>query len=248
MKKILFAAMAFSAVSAAHAVTLYQWDFNSNPNDNATTTGSDVADIAVNPGSAVSRVGGTNFGSSTNGYTAGTGSSDPQATDNTAYQLGGFPLQSTGSGTAGMEVVASTAGYKDIKISFDRRHSASASRWIQLQYSTDGTNFTGFQDYEVSGTTLVMINGASADLSSVTALNNNPNAKFRLVAIFGAVGSAGGTSYATVGNTSPGNSTYSSNGTVRYDMLTITGTAVPEPATMTALALGAAFAARRRKK
>ncbi len=246
MKSIFAAAMAVSLVGMSHAAILYQWNFNSVPSDGSTQTGTDVANIAILGGSAISRVG---LGSNTTLYTAGTGSTDPAAdSDDTAYHTTAYPAQGQASGTAGIQVKASTVGYKNVKISFDRRGSASASRWQQLQYTIDGTNYIPFQNYEIPGITLTMVNGSTADLSSVPGVINNPNFGFRIVAIFGIVGAPTGTSYATIGNTSPGNSTYSVNGTMRYDMVTIEGAAVPEPGSILAIATGAAVLIRRRRK
>lgn len=243
MKRSFVLALVFAA-ALSQAATIYQWDFNSNPPDGSTSTGTDVPSIAALPGAAISRIGGVGFG--TTPYTSGVGSSDPNVDDNSAYHTAGYPAQGVDSGLAGIQVMASTVGYEKVRVSFDRRHSASASRWIQFQYTVDGTNFVPFADFEVPGTTLVMINNASVDLSSVSAVDNNPNFGFRLVSIFGIVGSAGGTQYTSVGNTTPGGSTYSANGTIRYDMVTID--AVPEPASIAALALGVASLARRRRR
>ncbi len=49
-----------------------------------------------------------------------------------------YPAQFTNSGTAGVEFMVSTLGYKDIVLNFDHRASGTASRWAQIEYTTDG--------------------------------------------------------------------------------------------------------------
>lgn len=227
------------AAAALSQAQIAQWNFNSNPADTSTATGSLLPSVGAG---SVSLVGGT-----TGQFVSGVGSSDTAASDNSAYNTLSYPAQSVGSGTAGIQFNVSTVGFLNIQVRFDRRHSASASRWIQLQYSTNGTSFVPFQNYEVAGTTLVMINGSSADLSSISGVNNNPNFAIRLVSIFGTVGSAGGNVYTSVGNTTPGGSNYATSATIRYDMVTVSGQPVPEPGTMAALGLGAAALLRRRR-
>jgi len=229
------------AAAALSQAQIAQWNFNSNPADSSTGTGSITPSVGSG---SLSLVGGA-----TTSFQSGVGSSDPAAADNSAYNTLNYPAQSVGSGTAGVQFNVSTVGFLNIQVQFDRRHSATASRWVQLQYSTNGTTFVPFQNYEVSGTNVAMINGSSANLSSISGVNNNPNFAIRLVTIFGTVGSAGGSVYTSVGNTStgPGGSTYGPAGTIRYDMVTVSGQPVPEPGTMAALGLGAAALLRRRR-
>ncbi|MBS1705347.1 MAG: PEP-CTERM sorting domain-containing protein [Armatimonadetes bacterium] len=240
--RLTLVSLALACVAASQAVVITQWNFNSNPPDTSTSTGTLLPSIGAGTAAGIGGV--------TASYTAGTGSSDPAASDNTAMHLANFPAQGVGSGTAGAQFNVSTVGFANVIISFDRRHSASASRWVELQYSTNGTTFTGFQDYEIPGTNVAMVNNATADLSAVAGVANNPNFAFRIVAVFGTVGAVGGTTYATVGNTTSGagGSNYATSGTIRYDMVTVNGQAVPEPATMAVLAIGAVAAMRRRKK
>ncbi|HEX4588305.1 MAG TPA: PEP-CTERM sorting domain-containing protein [Gemmataceae bacterium] len=87
---------------------------------------------------------------------------------------------------------ASTATAFNIMLDWDQTSSNTGPRDFQLQYSTDGTTYTNF------GTAYAVLANASpnpgwnpatsspiyhftVDLSSVSGLNDNPNAAFRLV-------------------------------------------------------------------
>jgi len=226
---VVLALVVLAASSQAAVIT--QWNFNSTSPDATSTTGS--TDPSTGAGLA-SLIGGT-----TSTFASGFGSTDPAASDNTAWNSAGYTAQGTGSGTAGVRFAVSTAGKKDIVVSWDDRHSATASGYTQLQYTTDGTNFVAVGNFLNTDTNFA--NGNSVNLTGVAGVDNNANFAFQIVSIF-----APGTS-AYAASTSTG--TYGTNGTIRYDMVTVSGTqAVPEPATMTILGLGALALARRARK
>ena len=77
------------------------------------------------------------------------------------------------------EFDVSTVGYDDISMSFWASRSTNGPQNVSVQYSTDGSTFTQFSTYPV-GTSVAQI---SIDLSSITSLDNNPNAKFRIYGI-----------------------------------------------------------------
>lgn len=124
----------------------------------------------------------------------------------------------------------STLGYTGVIVSWDQTRSATGPATFDLQYSTDGTNFTTFlNDYLVG--TLTWSTGAgrqsgstfSQDLSSITALDNQPNVWFRL------------TSEVTA----------AAAGTNRVDNFAV----IPEPTSMTLACVGVAcFAAKRLRR
>ncbi len=198
---------------ALHAQSVItQWNFNSATPDNDLSTGT------TNPSTGAGTltvIGGLtpNFASAN----ASGGSSDPITADNSGLGLTSFPTQGTANKTAGIQFAAATTGYQDIRITFDLRHSNTGPANLQLQYTTNITATTpAWTDFQGAAAT-----GGDAwfprnfDLSTVPALNNNPNAGFRIVSAF-----ASGTSYAA----SNSGSNYAPAGTWRFDMVSVKGT------------------------
>jgi hypothetical protein len=226
-------AAALLSTGAAHAqvIILAQWNFNA---DNTIP--------AVGVGSA-SLIGGATA-------TFATGSVSDPGSPNRAWNTSNYPAQQTGSGTRGVQFAVSTAGMREVKLRFDVRHSNTASRWLRLDYFdgstwTLGTAAAGRIFGATAGDT--WFNNRTVDLSTVTAVNNNSNFAFRIVSIFGPPTGAFSDA-ATYISYAPSNppSTYSTLGTLRYDMVTVE--AVPEPATLAALGIGlAAILGRRRR-
>ncbi len=143
----------------------------------------------------------------------------------------------------------STVGLDDVMLSWDQTSSSTGPRDFELEYSTDGTNFTNFASYEpqVNGspnmpwaaglmapnTTVYLL---TDDLSSVTAINNASTVYFRL---------------ADTDTTSESGGTVGTSGTDRADNVTVTASAVPEPSTLLLSLLGvcgAAFCLSRRMR
>lgn len=192
------------------------WDFNSDPRDGNLATGSFTPSIGNGSLSLIGGVTSTFASGSASG-----GSSDTATSDNTALNLTAFPLINSNSGTAGVSFTVSTMGRKNIVISWDVRHSNTASRWYKLQYSIDGTNFI---DYTGAGTDSANLykaaagdvwnNQKSAFLKGVAGVDNNPLFVFRLVTVF-----APGTNAYEAARTS---STYAAGGTFRLDMVSLT--------------------------
>ncbi len=190
--------------------TISQWTFNSLTPDNSYATGSLAPSTG---GGSLSTFGGTrtsfNLGS-VNG-----GSSDPSG-DNTGMNIVGFPSASSG-GLAGVAFAVDTTGYDRIALTFDQRNSNTASNTDRVQYSLDGGS--SWQDH----TTLMMsvgeqwAIGRTVDLSGVAGAADNPYFAVRLV-------NGGFTA------TNPG-SNYTTQGTWRFDMVTLSGDALPVPTT-----------------
>lgn len=209
------AAIALTAASSFAQTTITQWNFNSPVPDANTGTGT------TNPSTGI----GTSalLGGITQTFASGDasgGSSDPAVGDDSGWQTTAYPAQGIGSGTAGIEFAVSTSGYTGIVVSWDHRHSNTSSRFSQFQYSTDGVNFTPGATFEANalpngGDT--WYNTRQVDLSAISGANNNPNFKFRIVAVFDpALGNAYSAATAS--------STYAGGGTNRFDMVTVRGT------------------------
>jgi len=194
-----------------------QWNFNSQPLDapENTATGSFV------PLTGLGTLEGT--GSITTAtFSTGLGSTDNTATDNSGAQTTNYPAQGSGSGTTGVTFRVSTVGKDRIEVYWDVRHSNTSSRYTQFQYTTDGG--TTWNNYEATGdltegglyvgnTGDTWFLQRKADLSAISAVNNNANFAFRIVTVF-----APGTSAYAAAQTA-----YGTTGTLRYDMVTVTG-------------------------
>jgi hypothetical protein len=224
MKKLVLILFSLAAlVSTQAAQTIAQWNFNSVPPDGSTTSGTTNTSSGV---ATLYRIGGTTS-------TFATGNTDPAVdpaggTDNTAINVATYPAAGAANKTAGIRLNVSTVGYQNITVSWSQRHSATASRYHRLQYSLDGVNFNDWPTaYAVAysngaNSTLVFTN-FSFDLSSISGATNNPDFAVQIVSEFEstAINSGSAAYVPSVITNLP--STYSPNGTVRFDMVTISG-------------------------
>ena len=222
----LASALSICAVAAGTAVggtalaqaTITQWTFNSSPGDGNAATGTFSPSFGSGTASCYNVAPSLPLAECI--FASGTGSSDPDAADDSGWQTRGYPAQGQGSGTVGVEFSVSTANFNNIVVTWDQRHSNTSSRYTGLFYSVDGVNFAAAPNGVFEGPTGdTWFNGRSVDLSSVPGVSNNPNFKFRISSVFDP---ATGTSY-TASNTG---STYAGTGTYRFDMVTVSGTAV----------------------
>lgn len=236
MKLAVLAIVSGLAVSAS-ADLITQWNFNSIVADANTGTGTTSPSIGLGTASL--------FGGVTAIFASGDasgGSSDPATGDDSGWGLTTWAAQGTGSGTRGAAFAAATSGYENIVVTFDARHSNTFSKFIQAQYSLDGSTFTsaGLADGGILSASAgdVWTNGRTVDLSGIAGVANNANFAFRVVAIF-----APGTSAYQASTTG---SNYGTAGTFRLDMVTISGT-VPTPGSAMLLGMGSLLVGRRRR-
>ncbi len=204
-----------------------QWNFNSVTPDANTTTGRTTPSIGTGTASLV--------GGATATFATGDTVLDPAgSTDNSGWNTATYPTQGTGSKTRGAQFNMSTAGKQNITISWSSQSSATGSKYGQLQYSTNGTDFIDFSTAFTNGTSFTPKTNSLASISSV---NDNPNFAIRLVSAFQSAAAQGGTN-----GYEPADPTkiYGSAGTMRYDIVTISGTAIvvnnppPSPPTLSA--------------
>jgi len=235
-KTLLALALAAAFAAPAQAVIVAQWNFNSNPADGNTSTGTIAP--AIGSGTA-SLVGGTTA-TFASGAASG-GSSDPATTDNSGWQTTTYATQGNANKQRGVQFAVDISGWMNVVIGYDLRHSNTSSRYEQVQYSIDGSNFIDIALFDGNlGDT--WFNGRTVDLSGISGVNNNPKFAFRVVAAF----APGSNAYLP----SKSDSTYGPAGTWRFDMVTVQAAPIPEPETYALMLAGlglVGFMARRRK-
>ncbi|HXJ59353.1 MAG TPA: hypothetical protein VNU68_22135 [Verrucomicrobiae bacterium] len=188
-------------------VVLAQWNFNSNPPDTDTATGTTVPARGAGLLTLVS-VNGAFVSGSPNDITL----------DNSGLNTSVYPPQGTGNKTAGIQVKVGTSGKKNILITWDQRVSPTASGISRLQFSTNGTSF-------IDTPSPIFMNAAgefesqTRSLVGLPGVEDNTNIAFRIVSEFQST-ALGATNdfYVTASG-----SNYTTVGTVRFDLLTVTG-------------------------
>jgi len=205
-------------VNTGQALIIAQWNFNSPVPDGVSTTGTRLPSTGV--GTNI-YVGGT-VAAGTGGsgeFASGTGSGDPAASDNTAWNTTTYPAVNANNKTAGVQFNVSTLGKQNIVVSWASQASNTGSKYGRLQYTTNGTIFTDFP------TSIINAGGSFSartnDLSAFPNVNNNTNFAFRIVSEFEST-AINDANAQYVG----ANGTYGTGGTIRFDMVTVSGFAL----------------------
>lgn len=192
-------------ITGSQAGTITQWTFT-NGGDLNPTTGSGIASL----------IGGVS-----------------QVAQADALRITGFPAQSTASGTAGIQLMVSTAGFQNIQLSFSQRSSGTMSRWAQVQYTTNGGNTWQVFDTNEGGLSPHdTFYDFAFNLSSVTAASNNNQFGLRIVSIFSplafddGLGNSFGPNQAYHRARVSGGEPYSGDGNWRFQNVTISGEAI----------------------
>lgn len=232
---LLFWAICFFALPSSAQTTITKWEFEGT---SITTVAPFTATPSTGTGTAMLTLG-TMTASSAGGVAPSAGG---------AWNTTIYPNAGAGNKTAGAQFAVSTVGRTNIEIRFDLRCSNTANNTVVLQYSTTGaapfTDAATFTFTPTAGTTGGTWNVVTATpaatppaqaiaaglsrkfiFTGITALENNPNAVFRIVSAFDP----------TTGNYRPAQSTntYASGGTMRFDNVEILGVAAAcvEPTT-----------------
>lgn len=258
MRMCLVACLILGSVNKSNADVITGWNFNSVTPDANTTTGTNAASVGTGTASVI---GGTTASFATGAGTIG-------GTDNSGWNITTFAAQGTGSGTRGVQFTGSTAGFTNITLDMDLRMSGTASRFFQLQATSDGTTYSNVSGgvstgpnalnnntaATMSSSGLIQIQSVSGGqqfvegfryrFASNSLLENNANFGFRLVAVFDPVN---GSTYSSSFAGTP--AAYGTTGTFRLDNIAISG--VPEPTSIALLSVagvaGLAASYRRRK-
>jgi len=220
--KIVTVALLFS-YNAWSQATIAQWNFN-GPSNTEVPGGVSAPTPSVGAGNAalVNLSLAATFASGNT--TAGTLETETTSPPNFGWNTTGYPaLGAGGSKGSGVQFNVSTVGQAGIVFKFEQRLSNTSANTYVAQYTTDRTagtpewvdaaTFTFTPAATGTGDTWYNTAARTVDVSTVTALDNNPNVAFRIVSAF----SPGTSDYLAARSTS----TYA-GGTVRYDMVTVT--------------------------
>jgi hypothetical protein len=227
MKKSLPFLLLVSVVGTCHS-QIAQWTFESLTAPGSPGAGVWVTNIAPEVGSGVASA--WHVGNAA--YTTPSGNGSAKSLSANTWAVGDL-----------FQFVVDTTGQTGIGLSYDQTSSTSGPGRYDLAYSLDGSAFTTFAaSYVVKSnaapnpvwntTTSSSIYTFSYDLSSVTALDNQPNVWFRIV---------------DSANISAGGGALSATGTDRIDNVTVFSPA-PEPSSAMLVVLGLAGGAALRRR
>ncbi|XZE19348.1 PEP-CTERM sorting domain-containing protein [Pirellulaceae bacterium SH449] len=273
MKKLIMASL-LSLVTAvsAQADVITQWNFNRDADGNLpASTASPAASIGTGTASLVGGVtaGGTGFASGTvnGGSSEGTTQSATGPLGNNGWQIDTGWSQSAANLSQGVQFAVNTVGFiDDVVVSWDLRQSGTSSRFSAFMFTTDGISWTtisnpalvtigtdplgGASNGAVTASSLLTrtlgdrwLNQNSVNLSGLNA-GGNADFAFRIVA-------AHNPDLDTPAFVRTNGTVGDIGGTWRFDMVTVSATAVPEPTSMALLGvvgLGGLVARRFRKK
>jgi hypothetical protein len=202
---------------SVHCAIVTQWNFNSNPSDDSTSSGTNVPSIGTGTALLIGDVTATFATGSTN---------DPATSaDDSGWNTRGYPDENSGNKTAGAEFRVSTLGFSNIVVRWDHKVSGGASKYCRLQYSTDGVSFIDYPtpvSAQVVSTTASYFEAQTNSLEGFVEVHDNANFAFRIVSEFESTAAGGVEAHVTTAGAS-----YSTAGTIRLDLVTVLGTPIP---------------------
>jgi hypothetical protein len=219
---LLFLTFSITQLSKAQTV-IATWTFDPLQGTNS----SPIPNVGAGTATIVAGVGTITGGAGTGVTGLGCGA---QTSGNNAWALNPF-TPGNANEINGVEFTVNTLGQSNIALSWDMRLSNTAPNTIRLKYSTDGVNWSDF-NMDNSNTTFCLgtlnngrfeANNASGDqyrrisvnLATISALNDQPMVKFRLLAAhFQNTGQFRQTN---------NNTTVATGGTWRFDNVSIVG-------------------------
>ncbi len=149
------------------------------------------------------------------------GSANDTNGTNQAWNTSAYPVQGTGNRTAGVQFQVSTAGRRNIEVRWDNRASSTGTKYVRFLWSTNGTIF---QQALGAFTNSTSFEARTNNLAGWPSVDNNSNFVFRIVAEFESTATEQGTA-AYLGASSG----YGQPGTLRFDMVTVSGDALVSP-------------------
>ncbi|HEU5125773.1 MAG TPA: hypothetical protein VFW05_17110 [Verrucomicrobiae bacterium] len=158
MKNFLFVGFAFAFIFSASANTIGHWTFETSK---PTTAGPVASEIGTGTASGV-------HASSSTAYSNPTGNASSESWSANRWAAGDY-----------WEFQVSTLGSENIQVSYDQYGSGTGPRDFDFAYSTDGSIFTVFQSYQLSGADTW--NSKSFDLSATPLLDEASMVYFRLI-------------------------------------------------------------------
>jgi len=208
-KALLLASLFFLSLDITPAEIIAQWTFN----DTNCPASSPLPSLGVG---TADPVGGVNPS-----YVSGA-SADKGGT-NKAWNTKAYPSAASGNKSGGVQFSVSTAGYENIALSWYQENSSTASRYNRLQYTVDGTNYA---DADVIA---IYVNSVytnrTATFDGIAGVTNNPLFGFRIVSEFASTATGAGDAQYIA--TKEG-STYAGSGTIHFDLVTVSGTPIPD--------------------
>jgi len=206
------------AILFTNPVVFAQWNFNSAPPDGSTTSGSTTPSLGSG---TASLAGGT---SAT--FATGDTSFDPAgSTDNSGWNTATYPVSTSNNKTAGVQFKVNTAGKTNIVITWSQRASNTGSKYARLQYSTNGINFADFPT-AVSLSAGTVFEVKTNSLLGIAGVSDNTNFAFQIVSEFQSTATGSGSAAYVAANSGSTYAGGASGGTLRFDMVTVSGQAI----------------------
>jgi hypothetical protein len=199
---LLGCCMAMAMSASALAATIASWTFETSI---PTTAGPHAAEVGT--GSAL----GAHAGAST--YSNPVGNGTAESFSSTNWVVGDYYQFST-----------STLGFDTLSFSIDHTSSGTGPKDFKFSASTDGSTFTDIGTYSVLANSSPNSWSSSVYLANGTYTTSLPAALNNQAAIYVRV--------VQTTTTSANGGTVASGGTSRVDSVVVSGTEVPEPATL----------------
>ena len=224
------AGVAAAALAAgADAAVVTKWSFNTGSLNATTGTGAARA-----------------FRTTVLPFSAGA-AADTSPGTNRALRVNGFDFTAATAGTRGVWFATDVSGYDGLRVTWHQRNDLASAQWARFQYSTNnGQSYTS-AGLARGGLYKITLNNTftrvSFDLSGIDGLTDNPQLRFRMVAM-----NAPGTGVIT---TTSGQA-FRPSASWSIDGVTVTGTALfgnahPAPGAVSLLGVAGLAGGRRRR-